>query len=57
VLVFAKYNLARLMVTPFRQDPCDAVWAFAFATIMLIVVVSVVRAFRPYWNGPASAAQ
>jgi hypothetical protein len=55
VLVFAKYNLPR--VTPFIQDPCDAAWAFAFFTIALIVVVSIVRAFRPYRNGPASAAQ
>ena len=55
VLVLAKYNLPR--VTPFSQDPRDAVWAFAFVTIALIVVVSVVRAFRPYRNGPASAAQ
>ena len=55
VLVLAKYNLPR--VTPFSQDPRHAVWAFAFVTIALIVVVSVVRAFRPYRNGPASAAQ
>ena len=58
VLGFAKYNIARLTVaTPFSQDPCDAVWAFAFFTIALIVVVSVVRAFRPYRNGSASTAQ
>jgi hypothetical protein len=49
VLVFAQRNLARLMVAPFMQDPCDAVWAFAFATTMLIVVVSAVRAFRPLY--------
>jgi hypothetical protein len=55
VLVFAKYNLPS--VTPFAQDPCDAVWAFAFTTILLIVVVSVVRVFRPYRNGPAPTAQ
>lgn len=57
VLVFAKYNLTRLMMIPLRQDPCDAVAIFAFTIIILIPLVSLVRAFGPYRKGPASAAQ
>jgi hypothetical protein len=54
LLVFAKYNPTRL--TPLGQDPCDAVGVFAFTIVMLIPLVSLVRAFGPYRKGPASAA-
>jgi hypothetical protein len=57
VLAFAKYHLARLPVRPFGLDPCDAVNGFAFITIMMVTVVSLFRAFRPYSQGPTSAAQ
>jgi hypothetical protein len=57
VLAFAKYNLARLPVRPFGLDPCDAVNVFAFITIMMVAVVSLFRAFRPYSQGPTSAVQ
>src|SRR5260370_26461340 len=57
LLVFAKYNLTRLMMTPLGQDPCDAVGVFAFTIVILIPLVSLVRAFGPYRKGPASAAQ
>lgn len=57
LLVFAKYNLTRLMMTPLGQDPCDAVGVFAFTIVILIPLVSLVRAFGPYRKGPTSAAQ
>jgi hypothetical protein len=57
LLVFAKYNLTLLMMTPLGQDPCDAVGVFAFTIVVLIPLVSLVRAFGPYRKGSASAAQ
>src|SRR5436853_7520249 len=57
VLVFAKHNLARHRMTPLQQDPCDAVGVFAFTIVILVPLISMVRVFRPYRKGLASAAQ
>jgi len=57
VLVFAKHNLARHRMTPLQQNPCDAVGVFAFTIVILVPLISMVRVFRPYRKGLASAAQ
>jgi hypothetical protein len=50
LFVFAKLNLNRLGVPPFRVDPCDAVLHFAGFTILLALTGSL-RALLPYCEG------
>ena len=53
--MFAKHDPALRGVIPFGEDPYDAVGSFAFIIGMLIALVSLVRAFRPYRDEPSRA--
>src|SRR5215472_3517665 len=57
VLVWAKYNIVLLEVPPLRADPCDAVGAFAFTVVILIPLISLVRAFGPHRKDAVLTAQ
>ncbi len=53
--MFAKHNPALRTVIPFGDDPYDAVGSFGVIVGVLISLLSLVRAFRPYRNPPSSA--
>jgi hypothetical protein len=55
VFMFAKHDPALRDVIPFGEDPYDAVGSFAVMVGMLIALVSLVRAFRPYPEAPSKA--
>ncbi len=55
--MFAKHDPAFRGVVPFGEDPYDAVGSFGAVVGMLIALVSLVRAFRPYHERLPSAAQ
>jgi hypothetical protein len=56
-IVLAEYKIAQLSVSPFRQDPCDAVWHFALFVMLFTLVVSTLRTVRPNLGGPTPRAQ
>jgi hypothetical protein len=56
LFVFAQYNLARLTVTPFGLDPCDAVSHFAIFAVALGLFGSL-RALRSYHERIAHSAR
>lgn len=55
--MFAKHDPVLGPIIPFGLDPYDAVGSFAVIAALLLVVLAVVRAFRPYRSGAPSAAQ
>ncbi len=55
--MFAKHSPALRTIIPFGDDPYDAVGSFGVIAAMLISLLSLVRAFRPYRNNPPSSAQ
>ena len=52
--MFAKHNPALRDVIPFGDDPYDAVGSFGVIVGMLIALLSLIRAFRPYREAPSS---
>jgi hypothetical protein len=52
--MFAKHDPALRNVIPFGDDPYDAVGSFAVIVGMLIALLSLVRAFRPYREAPST---
>ena len=52
--MFAKHDAALRDVIPFGDDPYDAVGSFAVIVGMLIALLSLVRAFRPYREDPST---
>lgn len=56
LFVLTIHNLARLRITPFGLDPCDAVMHFAFFTMVLGLICSL-RAFRTYPENHLSGEQ
>ena len=55
--MFMKHDPALRDVIPFGVDPYDAVGSFGVIIGMLIALLSLVRAFRPYRTHPPSSAQ
>jgi hypothetical protein len=55
--MFAKHDPALRDVIPFGDDPYDAVGSFAVIVGMLIALLSLVRAFRPYREAPSTTRQ
>ena len=55
--VFAKHDPALRNVIPFGDDPYDAVGSFGVIVGMLIALLSLLRAFRPYRGVPSTARQ
>lgn len=55
--MFAKHDPVLGPIIPFGEDPYDAVGSFAVIAAMLVAVLALVRAFRPYGGGGPSAAQ
>jgi hypothetical protein len=55
--MLAKHDPALRDIIPFGKDPYDAVGSFGVIVGMLIALVSLVRAFRPYREHPPSTAQ
>jgi hypothetical protein len=53
----AKHDPALREIIPFGEDPYDAVGSFGVIVGMLIALLSLVRAFRPYREHPPSTAQ
>lgn len=51
--MFAKHDPALRGVIPFGDDPYDAVGSFGVMVGMLIALLSLVRAFRPYREAPS----
>jgi hypothetical protein len=52
--MFAKHDPALRDVIPFGDDPYDAVGSFGVMVGMLIALLSLVRAFRPYREEPST---
>lgn len=50
--MFAKHDAALRHVIPFSDDPYDAVGSFGVIVGMLIALLSLLRAFRPYREAP-----
>jgi hypothetical protein len=55
--MLAKHDPALRDIIPFGNDPYDAVGSFGVIVGMLIALLSLVRAFRPYREHPPSTAQ
>jgi len=55
--MFAKHDPGLRKVIPFGEDPYDAVGSFGVVVGMIIALISLVRAFRPYHGAPPSTAQ
>jgi len=55
--MFAKHDPDLRYIIPFGQDPYDAVGSFGVIAGILIAMVSLVQAFRPYRKGPPTTAQ
>jgi hypothetical protein len=55
--MFAKHDPGLRSVIPFGEDPYDAVGSFGVVVGMIIALISLVRAFRPYHQSPPSTAQ
>lgn len=53
---FAKHAPMLRTIIPFGDDPYDAIGSFAFLTVPLLALTSVVRAFFPALVGRSSAA-
>jgi len=52
----AKHDPSLRDIVPFGEDPYDAVGSFAVIVAVLVAVLSLARAFRPYRSsGPSSA--
>ena len=56
-IILAEYKIAQLRVSPFGQDPCDAVWHFALFVMLFTLVVSTLRTIRPDRVGATPGAQ
>jgi hypothetical protein len=54
--MFAKHDPVLSVIVPFSNDPYDAVGSFAVITSVILVIIALVRAFRPYRN-PATDEQ
>jgi hypothetical protein len=48
LFMFAKHDAALSKIIPFGDDPYDAVGSFAVVIGVLVALISLVRAFRPY---------
>ena len=55
--MFMKHDPALRDVIPFGTDPYDAVGSFAVIVGLLLALLSLLRAFRPYWTHPPSPDQ
>jgi hypothetical protein len=55
--MFAKHDPRLRSIIPFGDDPYDAVGSFGTIAGMLIALLSLVRAFRPYRKQPPTKAQ
>jgi len=55
--MFAKHDPHLRNIIPFGTDPYDAIGSFAAIVGMMIALLSLVRAFRPYREKPPSDAQ
>jgi hypothetical protein len=55
--MFAKHDPVLSHIIPFGVDPYDAVGSFADIVGVLIALLSLVRAFRPYRTGPPTVAR
>ncbi len=53
--MFAKHDPALRTIIPFGDDPYDAVGSFAAISGVLLALLSMVRAFRPYGKPPSEA--
>ncbi len=53
----SKHNPALSQMNPFANDPYDAVGSFGMQSALFTALLSLVRAFRPYQPGEASANQ
>lgn len=54
--MFAKHDPVLSVIVPFSNDPYDSVGSFAAIASAILVIIALVRAFRPYRN-PATDGQ
>jgi hypothetical protein len=54
LFMFPKHDAALSMIIPFGDDPYDAVGSFAMIVGILVALLSLGRAFRPYRSNSAS---
>lgn len=52
-----KHNAALSQVNAFAEDPYDAVGSFGFQLAVFTALLSLIRAFRPYYDKQASDSQ
>src|SRR5579883_2764673 len=57
VFMFMKHDAELSQIIPFGEDPYDAVGSYADVIGMLITLLSLFRAFRPYRKHPPAASQ
>lgn len=57
MFMFAKHDPALRPVIPFGDDPYDAVGSFGVIVAMIVAVIALVRALRPYRKEPPSRAR
>lgn len=57
VFMFAKHDPHLRSIIPFGDDPYDAIGSFAIIVGILVAILGLVRAFRPYRKEPPSKAQ
>ena len=55
--MFAKHDPHLRSIIPFGDDPYDAVGSFGIIVGILVALLSLVRAFRPYRKQPPTTAQ
>ncbi|AXC10601.1 hypothetical protein ACPOL_1253 [Acidisarcina polymorpha] len=57
LFMFAKHDPALLDVIPFGEDPYDAIGSFGVIVGILVALLSLFRAFRPYREAPSGKRQ
>jgi len=54
-LMFTKHDPALAAAIPFAEDPYDAVGSFCLILSILLAMLSLIRAFRPYRQAPPTS--
>jgi hypothetical protein len=55
--MFTKHDASLSAIIPFANDPYDAIGSFAVIISVLLGILALIRAFRPYRNRPPTVGQ